>query len=97
MTPTNCARAALVVLMLTAAVAPTTNAQTGPLEPRLVFAGQPHPQFDPDLAIEFLAATAELSVDAEGHVTAVRIAQSSGNERFDKIVQNYYSKVRLIP
>jgi len=96
MTPSICARTALLVLMLTA-VAPTAGAQTGPLEPRLVIAGQPYPKFEPDMAIEFLAATAELTVDADGRVTAVRIAESSGNEGFDKIVRNYYSKFRLIP
>src|SRR5688500_4793133 len=97
MPPTNCARTALFVLVLSAAIAPSAYAQTGPLEPRLVIAGQPQPQFEPDLAIDFLAATAELAVDADGKVTEVRIAQSSGNERFDQIVQKYYSKVRLIP
>ena len=97
MTPTNCARTAFLVFVLTAALAPSAYAQTGPLEPRLVIAGQPQPQFEPELAIDFLAATAELTVDADGKVTAVRIAQSSGNDRFDEIVQKYYSKVRLIP
>src|SRR6478735_6982039 len=88
---------ALLVLVLAAIVAPAVQAQTGPLEARLVVAGQPYPKFDPDLGIDFLAATAELTVDAEGKVTAVRIAQSSGNDRFDAIVKNYYSKFRLIP
>jgi len=87
----------LLVLVLAAIVAPAVQAQTGPLEARLVVAGQPYPKFDPDLGIDFLAATAELTVDAEGKVTAVRIAQSSGNDRFDAIVKNYYSKFRLIP
>jgi len=88
---------ALFILVLAAIIAPAVHAQTGPLEPRLVIAGQPYPKFDPDLGIDFLAATAELKVDADGKVTAVRIAQSSGNERFDTIVRNYYSKFRLIP
>ena len=68
-------------------------AQTGPLEPRLVVAGQAYPKFDPELAIDFLAATAELTVDADGRVTAVRIAESSGNERFDTIVQELLLEV----
>jgi len=84
--------AALIVI-----IAPAVNAQTGPLEPRLVIAGQPYPKFDPDLGIDFLSATAQLTVDADGKVTAVRIAQSSGNDRFDTIVKNYYSKFHLIP
>ena len=96
MTPVLRMRIALFVLMCTA-LAPSANAQTGPLEPRLVIAGQDYPKFEPELAIDFLAATAELTVDAEGHVTAVKIAESSGNDRFDQIVQNYYSKFRLIP
>ncbi|HET9472457.1 MAG TPA: TonB family protein [Steroidobacteraceae bacterium] len=97
MPPTNCARTALVVFVLSAVLAPSAYAQTGPLEPRLVIAGQPYPQFEPDIAIDFLAATAELAVDADGKVTEVRIAESSGNERFDQIVRKYYSKFRLIP
>ena len=87
----------LLILVLAAIIAPAVHAQTGPLEPRLVIAGQPYPKFDPDLGIDFLATTAELTVDANGKVTAVRIAQSSGNDRFDAIVKNYYSKFRLIP
>ncbi len=97
MTPRQPATIAFIVLVLAAGLAPIATAQTGPLEPRLVIAGQPYPQFEPELAIDFLAATAELTVDAEGRVTAVRIAESSGNERFDQIVQKYYSKFRLIP
>jgi len=97
MTPAHCVTSAFVALVLSAVVAPLASAQTGPLEPRLVIAGQPYPKFEPDMAIEFLAATAELTVDADGRVTAVRIAESSGNEGFDKIVRNYYSKFRLIP
>ena len=87
----------LLILVLAAIIAPAVPAQTGPLEPRLVIAGQPYPKFDPDLGIDFLSATAELTVDANGKVTAVRIAQSSGNDRFDAIVQKYYSTFRLIP
>jgi TonB family protein len=90
-------RSALFVLLLIASLPQAAMAQAGPLEPRLVIAGQPYPKFEPDLAIDFLAATAELTVDADGRVTAVRIAESSGNERFDAIVRNYYSKFRLIP
>lgn len=88
---------AFLSLPLLVALATSASAQTGPLEPRLVIAGQPYPKFEPDMAIEFLAATAELTVDADGRVTAVRIAESSGNESFDKIVRDYYSKFRLIP
>lgn len=94
---TNATTSALFILALAAIIAPAVNAQTGPLEPRLVIAGQPYPKFDPDLGIDFLAATAELTVDADGKVTAVRIAQSSGNDRFDTIVRNYYAKFHLIP
>jgi TonB family protein len=97
MTPSHRARLKLFVFLLIATSPQAAMAQAGPLEPRLVIAGQGYPKFDPDLAIEFLAATAELTVDAEGHVTAVRIAESSGNERFDSIVKNYYAKFRLIP
>lgn len=90
-------RYSLFMLVLTAAMAPLANGQTGPLEPRLVIAGQSYPEFDPDLGIDFLGATAELSVDADGKVTGVKIIETSGNDRFDAIVKNYYSKFRLIP
>jgi hypothetical protein len=93
MTATHCAKAVLVTLLLCTAA----HAQTGPLEPRIVVAGQGYPEFDSDLAIDLLGATAELSVDVDGKVTAVKIIETSGNERFDRIVQNYYSKFRLIP
>jgi TonB family protein len=88
---------ALFILALTFIIAPAAYAQTGPLEPRVVIAGQDYPKFDPELAIDFLAATAELTVDVDGRVKAVNIIESSGNERFDKIVRNYYSKFRLVP
>ena len=91
------ARNALYLLVFSAAMAPLAHGQAGPLEPRLVNAGQPQPQFAPELAIDFLGATAELTVDVQGHVTGVRIIETSGNEQFDKIVHDYYSKVRLIP
>ena len=96
MTPTRAA-SVLFVLALTAAIAPCAIAQTGPLEARLVTAGQPYPEFEPSMAIETLGTTAELSVDEDGRVTAVRIAEPSGNDRFDAIVREYYSKFRLIP
>src|SRR5262245_38954836 len=89
-------RTALLILLLIAG-APATRAQTGPLEPRLVVAGQGYPKFDPDLAIDFLGATAQLSVDADGRVTDVKITETSGNEKFDRIVRDYYAKFRLIP
>jgi len=94
---THIKKNALFIVALAFIVGPAAYAQTGPLEPRLVIAGQDYPKFDPELAIDFLAATAELTVDVDGKVTAVSIAESSGNERFDKIVRNYYSKFRLIP
>jgi len=94
---THAKKNALFILALTFIVASAAYAQTGPLEPRLVIAGQDYPKFDPELAIDFLAATAELTVDVDGKVTAVRIAESSGNDRFDKIVKNYYAKFRVIP
>lgn len=90
-------RLALFVLALTVALPNAVMAQAGPLEPRLVVAGQGYPKFDPELAIDFLAATAELNVDSDGRVTGVQISESSGNERFDAIVRDYYSKMRLIP
>jgi TonB family protein len=90
-------RLALFVLALSAALPQAVMAQAGPLEPRLVVAGQGYPKFDPELAIDFLAATAELNVDSDGRVTAVQISESSGNDRFDAIVREYYSKMRLIP
>jgi len=90
-------RLALFVLALGAALPQAVMAQAGPLEPRLVVAGQGYPKFDPELAIDFLAATAELSVDSDGRVTGVQISESSGNDRFDAIVRDYYSKMRLIP
>jgi TonB family protein len=90
-------RLALFVLALTVALPHAVMAQAGPLEPRLVVAGQGYPKFDPELAIDFLAATAELNVDSDGRVTAVQISESSGNERFDAIVRDYYSRMRLIP
>lgn len=90
-------RLALFVLALTVALPQAVMAQAGPLEPRLVVAGQGYPKFDPELAIDFLAATAELNVDSDGRVTGVQISESSGNERFDAIVRDYYSKMRLIP
>lgn len=96
MFPMN-AKTALLALSLTAGMLPAAMAQTGPLEPRLVIAGQPYPKFEPELAIDFLAATAELSVDSEGRVTQVKIIETSGNERFDDIVKDYYSRFRLIP
>ena len=96
MTPRFRAATVWSVLALIA-IAPSAMAQTGPLEPRLVVAGQGYPEFEPEMAIEFLGATAELTVDVEGKVTAVKIAESSGNERFDDIVRKYYSKFRLIP
>ena len=88
---------ALLTFVLAASMTGTANAQTGPLEPRLVVAGQSYPVFDPDLGIDFLGATAELTVDVNGNVTNVKIIETSGNERFDTIVKNYYSKFRLIP
>lgn len=90
-------RLALFVLALTATLPQAVLAQAGPLEPRLVVAGQGYPKFDPELAIDFLAATAELNVDSDGRVTAVSISESSGNDRFDAIVRDYYAKMRLIP
>lgn len=96
MTPTLRIHFSLFVLLM-CALPQLALAQAGPLEPRLVVAGNSYPKFDPELAIDFLAATAELSVDADGRVTGVRIAESSGNERFDAIVRDYYAKFRLIP
>jgi TonB family protein len=96
MTPTLRTNLALLVL-LTTALPQAVMAQAGPLEPRLVVAGQGYPKFDPELAIDFLAATAELTVDSDGRVTGVQISESSGNDRFDAIVRDYYSKMRLIP
>jgi TonB family protein len=83
--------------VLTLALAPAAHAQTGPLEARLVTAGKPFPEFEPSMAIETLGASAKLSVDEEGRVTAVTISEPSGDDRFDAIVRDYYAKFRLIP
>ena len=97
MTPAQISATALFTLILGIGLAPAAHAQAGPLEPRLVIGGQPYPQFPANAAFDFLGATAELSVDVEGHVTDVKIVEGSGDEAFDEMVRAYYSKFRVIP
>jgi TonB family protein len=71
-------------------------AQTGPTLPRYVMS-KPPPQFDGHVTESSLRSVIELQVDATGRVTEVRVLKGSGSEDYDKRVQSYYRKWRLMP
>ena len=84
------------MILLAGLFAGSAIAQTGPTLPRFIMS-KPPPAFE-TLAIEFgLRSAIELSIDATGRVTDVRILKSSGSEDFDTKTQKYYLKWRLQP
>jgi TonB family protein len=71
-------------------------AQTGPLEPRMVYVAMPTP-LPSSKNVDVQAVSLELSVGSDGVVQTVSALNSSGDPRFDEKLRKYYSKVRMIP
>jgi TonB family protein len=77
-------------------ITPCALAQTGPLEPRVVYAAMPQPtpwSNNEDLQ----PISVELAVGNDGRVMDVKLLSSSGDPQFDQRVRKYYLKFRMIP
>jgi TonB family protein len=72
------------------------GAQTGPLEPRIVFVAMPTPLPKP-AKNESLRVPVNLDIGADGRATKVELLGTSGNDKFDEKVRNYYARFRFIP
>jgi TonB family protein len=75
---------------------PPLQAQSGPLEPRLVAVAMPMPTPSPN-DVGTLRIVLDFEVAPDGRVTAVKELNSSGDPKFDEKVRKYGMKFRLIP
>jgi hypothetical protein len=71
------------------------QAQTGPLEPRMVLVAMPYPL--PMSKTSDAKLVLELSIDSHGKVTKVDEVTPSTDADFNERVRKYYSKVRFVP
>jgi TonB family protein len=77
-------------------IAPCAFAQTGPLEPRMVYVAMPMPTPSSNRD-DLQPVSLELAVGNDGRVMDVRLLNSSGDPQFDQKLRKYYLKFRLIP